>query len=146
MKKIRILLLISIAICITILCCKRNDPPNSDLFQKWVLTSIQNTKSNKIGNYPDTTTIIETIAFTDTALLINESCGNYGQAYYSIKNDTITFTKIRIFHFLYCDLYPWEQYLENNLDSTYKYGINRTQLKIYSKGSQNLIFRPYTSK
>lgn len=146
MRRIKLLLLVSLVIYIAALRCKRNDPPNSDLFQKWTLTSVQNTKSNKSVNYPDTTTLIETIAFTDTALLIDGSCGNYGQAHYSIKNDTINFTKISIFHLLYCDLYQWEDYVIDNLDSAYRYTINGAQLKIYSKGSQNLIFRPYTSK
>jgi heat shock protein HslJ len=146
MKKIRMLFFVSLVIYIALLGCKRNDPQNSDLFQKWTLTSVQNTKSSMIINYPDTTTLVETIAFTDTALLIDGSCGNYGQAHYSIKNDTINFTKISIFNLLYCDLYQWEEYVIANLDSAYRYTINGSQLKIYSKGSQNLIFRPNTSK
>jgi heat shock protein HslJ len=146
MKEIRILLFLSLVIYIVAFGCKRNDPQNSDLFQKWILTSVQNTKSNKIVNYPDTTKLIETIAFTDTALLIDGACGNYGQAHYYIKNDTIAFTKFFIWAVLYCDLYQWEEDVLNNLDSAYRYTIKGSQLKIYSKGSQNLIFQPYTSK
>ena len=124
MKTLGVFLLFSCLLAFSFSGCKKNDPPNSDLYQKWTLTSIQDTKSHKTINYPDTTRLFEIIDFTDTALLINGACANYGQAYYSVKKDSITFTKISIFHLLYCDLYQWEQSVLNNLDSAYKYTIN----------------------
>jgi hypothetical protein len=97
-------------------------------------------------NYPDTGKLFERITFTDSALLINEACGNYGQADYIIKNDTVKFMKFLIFHWMFCDLFQWDRCIENNLDSAYKFINTGDQLKIFSKGSYNLIFKPYKTK
>jgi hypothetical protein len=129
--------------------CSRKNETITDLpllNSVWKLSSVQSTISNNVLNYPDTGKLFEYINFTDSALLINEACGNYGQADYFVKNDTIKFTKFIIWHWMLCDLDQWESYVENNLDSAYKFINNGSQLKIFSKGSYNLLFKPYKAK
>jgi hypothetical protein len=123
MNPIKLILLLSVIILLLgYNCSKKSEPADPPLLKtQWILSSVQNNISNKVLNYPDTVKIFETITFTDSALLINEACGNYGQADYFVKNDTIKFMKFLIWHWMFCDLFQWERYIEYNLDSAYRF-------------------------
>jgi hypothetical protein len=148
MRSFSLIVSLSIILVITTLSCHKDSYTlnKADLFKKWTLVYVQKTRTPQLIIYPDTTELKETITFTDTALLINGSCGNYGQAYYSIKNDSIAFTKFRIWGLLFCDLYDWETYVLNNLDSAYFCTVNSNMLRIYSRGSYDLTFFAIPSK
>jgi hypothetical protein len=148
MKSLNMILFFIGMLVITTISCNKNNKTNykADLLKKWMLSSVQNTKTHQITNFPDTTLSIETITFTDTLTLINGACGNYGKAYYKVNNESIMFLDLSIFHLNLCSLYKWEEIVLNSLDSAFQYNVNSNQLIIYSNGIYNLIFIPFHSK
>ncbi len=129
-------------------CDKKDNAENPQLYApllnvQWNLTSIQNTKTKKIINFPDSISQPEWVLFSDSASLVSMSGScNGGRGKYSIT----TGNNISISHFettlIYCINYGWEAYLVNNIDSAYKFTLSSNQLEIYSNGSYNLNFVP----
>ena len=139
--------LLMVILIFTINYCTKSDLhlQQGDIMKTWILTSIQNTKTYQLTNYPATAKTFDYIAFTDTALTFTDACGNSGQASYNYSNDSIKFYKFKILNLYYCNLYFWGDCLENNLDSAYVLNCTESTLTIYSKGSYNLIFRSKSS-
>jgi hypothetical protein len=148
MKSLYLIFFLIGMFAITSISCnkKNNTNDKADLLKKWILFSVQNTKTHQIINFPDTTLSNETITFTDTLTSIYGACGNHGQACYKVNNEFIMFSNFSIFHLNFCSLYKWEDFVLNNLDSAFQYNVKTNQLVVYSKGSYNLIFIPFTSK
>ena len=132
---------------ITAFSCKKDDEANKQvnplLIKAWILTSIQNTKTNQMIDYPDSFTYKERIIFNDSiSLSFSGNCGNHGYANYSVNNNSIKLSDYKIDHMYFCFRYEWENYFFNNLDSAYQYNVTENKLIIYSKGDYNLYFVP----
>lgn len=104
---------------------------------EWILSSIQNTKTNDLTNFPGNVKR-ESIIFTDSlnTLIVKGVCngcaGTFSVIDTSLSTTGLGCTKI------YCS--KWEDYLFYNLDSMFQYKIIDNLLTIYSKGSYNLNF------
>jgi len=124
--------------------CEKSGFQDANLINKqWNLTSLQDTRTNTIINYPAYVKQqwgFEQIYFTTDSVSIKGLC-NVGNAIFSTfsKNSAIKFSGFRI-TYAYCQYEQWEQYLLHNLDSAYTYKITGNQLVIYSRGTFNLNF------
>jgi heat shock protein HslJ len=121
--------------------CKKANEKDADLLKvKWVLSHIQDTKTNAITNYPGDPSRKISIVFTDSLniILFNGICnGGWGIYSYSSSNGAIKITDL-VTTLIYCG--EWEGYAIQNLDSASSYKINGSSLEIYSNGSYNLYF------
>lgn len=120
--------------------CQKKDN-NSDppfLQTQWNLISIQNTTTNAITKYPGNLPI-PNIIFTDSVNTFRcKGVCNGGKGIYSLSsNDSIKINDI-ISTAMYCS--EWENYLFDNLLTTYKYNVNGNQLILFSTGTYNLYF------
>jgi heat shock protein HslJ len=104
---------------------------------EWILSSIQDTKTNNITIFPSNVKS-ESIIFTDSlnTLRVKGVC-NGCAGIYSVKDASINASGLMC-TMIYCS--KWEDYLFYNLDSMFQYKINNNQLTIYSRGSYNLNF------
>jgi heat shock protein HslJ len=117
--------------------CERKDTSVQPLLKtQWFLSSIQNTKTNEITNFPTNLSPHEYIIFTDSlnTLKAGGVCNGCIGAY-SINSDLISTTGLTCTQ-IYCS--KWEDYFFDNLDSMFHYEINGNLLTIYSKGTYNL--------
>lgn len=121
--------------------CKKANEKDADLLKvKWVLSHIQDTKTNAIMNYPGDASRKISIVFTDSLNIIsfNGICnGGWGIYSYSASTGAIKITDLCT-TLIYCG--EWEGYAIQNLDSASSYKINGSSLEIYSDGSYNLYF------
>ncbi len=131
--------------------CKKATVQDADLLKTtWILSYIQDTKTNGITNYPSNETSKISIVFTDSLNIIsfNGICnGGWGTySYYpsstsssgAIKITDLVTTINYCINCEYCS--EWESYTTQNLDSAFSYKINGNNLVIYSHGSYNLDF------
>jgi len=104
---------------------------------EWILSSIQDTKTNAVTIFPSNVKS-ESIIFTDSlnALIIKGVCNGCSGSY-SIRDTSISTSGMSC-TMIYCS--KWEDYLFYNLGGTFQYKINNNQLTIYSKGTYNLNF------
>ena len=140
MKKI---LIFSFVIILVGFGCEKSNEKDADLLKiNWTLSYIQDTKTNKITNYPSDASRKISIVFTDSLSVIsfNGIC-NGGEGTYSYSSSTgaikisgIVTTKI------YCKYAEWEGYAGQNLYDAFRYKIYGNNLVIYSKGAYNLYF------
>jgi heat shock protein HslJ len=122
--------------------CERKDN-NTDTGQlpllntEWILTSIQNTKTNVVTIFPSNVRN-ESIIFTDSlnSLRVKGVCNGCAGTYLVIGASVSTSGLMCTM--MYCS--KWENYLFYNLDSMFHYKINNNLLTIYSRGSYNLNF------
>ena len=122
--------------------------PSSLMNTTWVLSYIQDTKTNAIINYPSGATKRISIVFTSSLLytnsvdevLFNGICnGGKGGCTCSTIDGSILVTGIET-TLIACKFVEWEGYTVQNLDASYGYKIDGVNLIIYSKGSYNLYF------
>jgi len=115
--------------------------PSGLMNATWVLSSIQDTKTNAQIQFPTASHSPEHIIFSDTATINVKGICNDGRGIYSIssRNNSIKIGGIGT-TLVYCKFIEWEGYLWHNLDSAYSYKIAGNQLIIYSKGTYNLHF------
>jgi heat shock protein HslJ len=140
MKKIFIYCLVLVFI---VAGCKKESSKQPTLLNtQWVLSYIQDTKSNVINNYPADESKKIVIDFTDLSNVIsfNGIC-NTGSGKYSFSTSTGTVeitdmatTKIA------CKYVEWESYTVQSMQEAYSYRIDGNTLVIYSKGDNNLYF------
>jgi len=147
MKSLNSFLIVCSMLVITAFSCKKNDEANKQvnplLIKSWTLTSIQNTKTNLMINYPDSLSYQQFLNIRDSISLLFEGCGgNQGNANYSVNNNTIKLSDIKILHMDFCMNDQWNDYFFNNLESAYQYNVTENKLIIYSKGDYNLYFVP----
>jgi len=139
MKKLAIFLL---TIILSLYGCKKENAKNADLINtKWILSYIQDTKTNAITNYPSDAPNRISIVFTDSLNIISFSgvCnGGAGTYSYSSSTDDI---KIKVgTTFIYCKDVEWESYTTQSLNNASSYKLSGNNLVIYSNGSYNLYF------
>jgi len=129
-------------------CCEKNsnnlNNTSGNLLRKWILQSIQNTKTTQISQFPENVLAKESVTFKDSMILAFSGICNGGKASYILKIDSLKIYDMTSTQILCGN--QWEGYFTNNLDSAYKYKIDASQLTIYSKGTYNLIFIALNSK
>lgn len=123
--------------------CKKDNLNDTDLLKTtWILSNIQDTKTQAITNYPSDAAKTITIEFTNSSNIIffkgvcNVGSGTYT---YSSITDEIKVTDL-ITTDMYCKYYEWEIYTVQNLYYASGYKINDKYLIIYSTGAYNLHF------
>jgi heat shock protein HslJ len=108
----------------------------------WILSYIQDTKSNAIINYPADAARKISIVFTDSLNVIffhgicNGGKGNYS---FSSGDGSIQFTNLFTTQ-IGCKDVEWEGYTIQNLYNASRFKIDGSNLVIYSKGEYNLYF------
>ena len=121
--------------------CKK--AADADLLKvKWVLSYIQDTKTNTIKNYPSDAARKISMDFTDSLNVISFSgvCnGGWGTYSYSSSTGAIKITNLATTQ-IGCQYGEWEGYTIQNLYAAFKYKINGSSLEIYSNGAYNLYF------
>jgi heat shock protein HslJ len=121
--------------------CKKT--ADADLLKvKWVLSYIQDTKTNAIKNYPSDAARKISIDFTDSLNVLSFSgiCnGGWGTYSYSASTDAIKITDLGT-TLIDCKYAEWEGYTIQNLYNAFRYKINGSSLEIYSNGAYNLYF------
>jgi len=121
--------------------CKKT--ADADLLKvKWVLSYIQDTKTNAIKNYPSDAARKISIDFTDSlnAISFNGVCnGGWGTYSYSLGSGSIQVTDLATTQ-IGCQFGEWEGYTIQNLYTAFRYKINESSLEIYSNGAYNLYF------
>jgi len=109
---------------------------------QWILSYIQDSKTNAIINYPNDASRRISITFTDSLNFLSFSgiCnGGLGTYSYSSVTDSIKIINLGLTK-IACKYAEWESYTGDNLIDAYKYKINGNSLIIYSKGTYNLHF------
>jgi heat shock protein HslJ len=107
----------------------------------WMLSYIQDTKTNAITNYPSDAPSRISIVFTDSLNIISFSgvC-NSGAGTYSYSSSTGAIKITVGTTFIYCKDVEWESYTTQSLNNAFSYKIYGNNLIIYSNGSYNLYF------
>ena len=123
--------------------CKKAAENNADLLKvKWVLSSVQDKKTNAIKIYPSDAARKISIVFTDSFNILSFSgiC-NGGAGTYSLSSNSgeIKFTNLGT-TLIACKYVEWEEYTIQNLYNAFRYKINGRSLEIYSNGAYNLYF------
>jgi len=138
----KILLFSSILILVGVGCKKANEKDADLLKTKWILSYIQDTKTNAITTYPSDAARKISIEFTDSLNVISFSgvCnGGWGTYSYSSANSAIKITNLMTTA-IACKYIEWEEYTTQNLYSAFGYKINGNNLVINSNGKYNLYF------
>ena len=121
--------------------CKKT--ADADLLKvKWVLSYIQDTKTNAITNYPSDAPRRISIVFNDSLNVIsfNGICnGGAGTYSYSSSTGAIKITNLGT-TLIACKDVEWESYATQSLNNASSYKISGSNLVIYSNSSYNLYF------
>jgi META domain len=121
--------------------CKKT--ADADLLKvKWVLSYIQDTKTNAVTHYPSDATNKISIVFSDSSNVIRFSgvCnGGWGTYSYSFSTGSIKVTNLATTQ-IGCQFGEWEGYTIQNLYTAFRYKIYGSSLEIYSNGAYNLYF------
>jgi len=139
MKK-TIFILVIIIFCFG---CKKENLNDTDLLKTtWILSYIQDTKTQAITNYPSDAAKTISIEFTNSSNIVffrgvcNVGSGTYT---YSSITDKIKVTDL-ITTEIYCKYYEWETYTVQSLYYASSYKIDGNDLVIYSNGEYDLYF------
>ena len=139
LKRIIFLLLIFIS-CFG---CKKENHTDADLLKTtWVLSYIQDTKTQAITIFPGDAAKTISIEFTGKSnqLFFKGICNVGSGTYcYSSITDKIKVTDL-ITTEIYCKYYEWETYTVQNLYYASSFEIDGNDLVIYSNGEYNLYF------
>jgi len=124
--------------------CKKENHIDTDLLKaKWILSYIQDTKTQAITNYPSDAAKTISIEFSNTSDIISfwGICnGGSGTYTYSSVTGEIKITDL-ITTLIGCKYVEWETYTVQNLYYASSYKIDGNDLVIYSNGEYNLYFR-----
>jgi heat shock protein HslJ len=138
MKK-TILILVIIISCFE---CKKDSLNDTDLLKtKWILSYIQDTKTQAITNYPSDATKKISIIFNDTSGISFSGICNGGAGTYTYSSITgeIKVTDLGT-TLIWCKYVEWETYTVQSLHYASSYKINGNNLAIYTGGAYNLHF------
>ena len=139
MKK-TIFILVIIIFCFG---CKKDSLNDNDLLKTtWILSYIQDTKTQAITNFPGDAAKTISIEFTGKSnqLFFRGICNVGSGTYcYSSTTDKIKVTDL-ITTEIYCKYYEWETYTVQNLYYASSFEIDGNDLVIYSNGEYNLYF------
>lgn len=107
---------------------------------KWVLSSIQDTKTNVITTVPNNIRQ-EFIVFSDSsnALMVAGACNGCRGSYLKVSSDSIKITNL-ICTARDCANDQWKHYLLENLNSIFKFKIVDNHMMIFSTETYNLNF------
>lgn len=122
--------------------CKKENPKQPALVNtKWVLSYIQDTKSNAVTNYPADLSNKIIIDFTDSLNIVSfKGICNIGSGKYSFSSSgTLNVTDLATTK-IACPQVQWEGYTVQSLQDAYSYSMNANKLVIYSNGAYNLYF------
>jgi heat shock protein HslJ len=140
MKKIFIYCLVLVFI---VAGCKKESSKQPTLINtQWVLSYIQDTKSNVINNYPADESKKIVIDFTNLSNVIsfngicNSGSGKYS---FSASTGTVEITDIATTK-IACKYVEWEGYTIQSLNKAYSYKVNGSNLTFYTNGDYNLYF------
>lgn len=132
-----------LVIIITCFGCKKDSLNDTDLLKTtWLLSYIQDTKTQAITNYPGDATKKISIVFSDSSNDIGFSgvCnGGAGTYTYSSITGEIKVTDL-ITTLIGCKYVEWETYTVQSLYYASSYKINGNNLTIYTSGTYNLYF------
>ena len=139
MKK-TIFILVIIIFCFG---CKKDSLNDNDLLKTtWILSYIQDTKTQAITIFPGDAAKTISIEFTGKSnqLFFRGICNVGSGTYcYSTTTDKIKVTDL-ITTEIYCKYYEWETYTVQNLYYASSFEIDGNDLVIYSNGEYNLYF------
>jgi len=123
--------------------CKKDSLNDNDLLNKtWILSYIQDTKTQAITIFPGDAAKTISIEFTGKSnqLFFRGICNVGSGTYcYSSATDIIKVTDL-ITTEIYCKYYEWETYTVQNLYYASSFEIDGNDLVIYSNGEYNLYF------
>ena len=123
--------------------CKKDSLNDNDLLNKtWILSYIQDTKTQAITIFPGDAAKTISIEFTGKSnqLFFRGICNvGSGTHCYSTTTDKIKVTDL-ITTEIYCKYYEWETYTVQNLYYASSFEIDGNDLVIYSNGEYNLYF------
>jgi len=121
--------------------CKKESPKQPTLLNThWVLSYIQDTKSNAVTNYPATQSNKIIIDFTSSNIISFTGICNTGAGKYSFSaSGTLEITDLGTTK-IACPDVEWEGYTVRSLQEAYSYSINGNSLVIHSNGDYNLYF------
>lgn len=123
--------------------CKKTTVSDAALLNTtWILSYIQDTRTNAITNYPDDAPKRISIIFTDSLNVISFSgiCnGGAGTYSYSSNTGAIKITNLGT-TLIACKDVEWEGYTTQSLNNALSYKISGNNLVIYSTGAYNLYF------
>ena len=126
--------------------CHKESSRNDQLLllkTKWILSYIQDTRTNAVINYPNDAAKVISIVFSDSSnVVFFKGVCNSGQGIFSISsiNDSIKITLLGTTK-IACKYVEWEAYTTSNLYNAFKFKINEGYLEVYSKGAYNLYFK-----
>jgi heat shock protein HslJ len=132
-----------LAIIISCFGCKKDSLNDNDLLKTtWILSYIQDTKTQAITNYPGDTTKKISIVFDGSSDIISFSgiC-NGGAGTYTSSSITgeIKVTDLGT-TLIYCKYVEWETYTVQSLYYASSYKISGNNLAIYTSSAYNLYF------
>ena len=123
--------------------CEKENHTDADLLKTtWVLSYIQDTKTQAITNYPSDAAKTISIEFSNTSDIVSfwGICnGGSGTYTYSSVTGEIKVTDL-ITTLIGCKYVEWETYTVQNLYYASSYKMNDKNLIIYSTGAYNLHF------
>jgi heat shock protein HslJ len=123
--------------------CKKDTLKDANLLKTtWILSYIQDTKTQAITNYPSDATKKISIVFNDTSDIISFSgiCnGGAGTFTYSSVTGEIKVTDLGT-TLIWCKYVEWETYAVQSLYYASSYKISDNNLAIYTSGAYNLYF------
>jgi heat shock protein HslJ len=123
--------------------CKKDNLKDDDLLNtKWILSYIQDTKTNAITHFPSDATKSISIVFNNSSDVLSFSglCNNGSGTYtYSSITGVIKVTDLAT-TLIGCKYVEWETYTVQNLYYASSYKITGNNLVIYSDGAYDLYF------
>jgi len=122
--------------------CKKDSLKDTDLLSTiWILSYIQDTKTQAITNYPIDATKKISIVFNDPSDIISFSgiC-NGGAGTYTYSSSGEIKVADLITTLIGCKYVEWETYTVQSLYYASSYKISGNNLAIYTSGAYNLYF------
>jgi len=140
------LILIIFTIFIGVSCKKESSTtetvPSPLLKTKWVLSHIQDNKTNAIVNYPNDASHKISIVFTDSMSTVHfEGVCNDGIGKYNYSSSGVIQVSDLVTTLVACKYVEWERYTITNLFDAYEYSINGNSLEIQTNGTYILHFQ-----
>jgi len=139
MKKIPIITLVFLLLAFA---CKKENPQDTLVKTKWILSYIQDTRTNDTIHYPTDAGRKMSITFTDSLSIMYFTgvCnGGQGRYSYSSISKSISISDLATTQ-IGCKYQEWEGYVGGNLMDAYRYEVSGNTLVIYSRGKYELYF------
>ena len=146
MKSLKLFLFLSGIVAMIVFGCKKDDENkivNPLLIKTWVLTSMEDTKTNQMIDYPDSIMLKYYLVVEDSISLAYYGCGlGHYHAKYWVTDSKIKLYDIEYTHADLCFDENWEEQVFGNIERANRYKVTDDKLIIYSSGDYNLYFVP----